>query len=129
MTATDELRKLLDERGVEWRKTPHYSSESQDNETIFEGNGIEWYANDHLNGRLGLRAARYEVTPAQAIEATLGRGELERENAELRELLRVAITYCVNGYCGKDDGCPLRLTDYDCQLLTKASELGVEVDG
>ena len=54
---------------------------------------------------------------------------LERENAKLRELLRVAITYCVNGYCGKDDGCPLRLTDYDCQLLTKASELGVEVDG
>lgn len=53
---------------------------------------------------------------------------LERENAELRELLRVAITYCVNGYCGKDDGCPLRLTDYDCKLLTKASELGVEVD-
>lgn len=53
----------------------------------------------------------------------------ERENAELRELLRVAITYCVNGYCGKDDGCPLRLTDYDCQLLTKASELGVEVTG
>jgi len=51
---------------------------------------------------------------------------LSEENAKLRELLRVAITYCVNGYCGKDDGCPLRLTDYDCQLLTKASELGVE---
>ena len=54
--------------------------------------------------------------------------ELEAENEKLRELLRVAITYCVNGYCGKDDGCPLRLTDYDCQLLTKASGLGVEVD-
>ena len=74
MTATDELRRLLDERGVEWRRTPHYSSESQDNETVFEGNGIEWYANDHLNGRLGLRAVRYEVTPEQAIAATLGRG-------------------------------------------------------
>lgn len=73
-SATDELRRLLDERGVEWRKTPHYSSESQDNETVFEGNGIEWYANDHLNGRLGLRAVRYEVTPEQAVEATLGRG-------------------------------------------------------
>ena len=73
-SATDELRRLLDERGVEWRRTPHYSSESQDNETVFEGNGIEWYANDHLNGRLGLRTARYEVTPEQAIDATLGRG-------------------------------------------------------
>lgn len=75
MTATDELRRLLDERGVEWRKAPHYSGESQDNETIFEGNGIEWYTNDHMNGRLGLRALRYEVTPEQAVEATLGRGE------------------------------------------------------
>ena len=74
MSATDELRRLLDERGVEWRRTPHYSSESQDNETVFAGDGIEWYANDHLNGRLGLRALRYEVTPEQAIDATLGRG-------------------------------------------------------
>jgi len=73
-SATERLRALLDERGVEWRRTPHYSSESQDNETVFEGNGIEWYANDHLNGRLGLRAVRYEVTPEQAIDATLGRG-------------------------------------------------------
>ena len=73
-SATERLRALLDERGVEWRNTPHYSSESQDNETVFEGNGIEWYANDHLNGRLGLRAVRYEVTPEQAVEATLGQG-------------------------------------------------------
>ena len=73
-SATERLRALLDERGVEWRKTPHYSSESQDNETVFEGNGIEWYANDHLNGRLGLRAVRYEVTPEQAVAATLGPG-------------------------------------------------------
>ena len=84
MTATDELRRLLDERGVEWRKAPHYSGESQDNETIFEGNGIEWYTNDHMNGRLGLRALRYEVTPEQAIEATLG-SDLKAENEKLRE--------------------------------------------
>ena len=74
VSATERLRALLTERGVEWRKAPHYSSESQDNETIFVGNGIEWYANDHMNGRLGLRALRYEVTPEQAVEATLGRG-------------------------------------------------------
>lgn len=74
-TATDELRRMLDERGVEWRRTPHYSSESMDNETVFCGIGIEWLAGDHLNGRLGLRALKYEVTPEQAVEATLGRGE------------------------------------------------------
>lgn len=90
MTATERLRALLDERGVEWRKTPHYSSESQDNETVFEGNGIEWYANDHLNGRLGLRAVRYEVTPEQAIAATLG-----PEDAYTREDVESAF---VSGY-------------------------------
>lgn len=73
-SATDRLRALLDERGVEWRRTPHYSSESIDNETVFRGEGIEWIANDHLNGRLGLRALRYEVTPEQAVAATLGPG-------------------------------------------------------
>lgn len=76
-SATERLRALLTEHGVEWRRTPHYSSESIDNETVFRGDGIEWYANDHLNGRLGLRTARYEVTPEQAIDATLGRGTCE----------------------------------------------------
>lgn len=72
MTATDELRAMLDERGVEWRKTPHYSSDSVDNETVFCGEGIEWLAHDHLNGMLGLKTLRYEITPAQVIAATLG---------------------------------------------------------
>ena len=81
-SSTEVLRRLLDERGVEWRRTPHYSSESQDNETIFEGNGIEWYANDHLNGRLGLRVLRYEVTPEQAIDATLGGGRANTARTE-----------------------------------------------
>ena len=74
MTATEELRRLLDERGVEWRRTPHYSSDSFDNETVFNGEGIDWLAYDHMNGRVGLRALKYEVTPKQAIDATLGRG-------------------------------------------------------
>lgn len=84
MTATDTLRALLDERGVEWRRTPHYSSESMDNETVFCGIGIEWLASDHLNGRLGLRALKYEVTPEQAVAATLGRGTCRMELPDLR---------------------------------------------
>lgn len=86
-SATEELRRLLDERGVEWHKTPHYSRESQDNETVFKGNGIEWLAHDHLNGRLGLHTARYEVTPEQAVAATLGPGK------------------CKDHYCGKENEC------------------------
>lgn len=50
---------------------------------------------------------------------------LESENAELRELVRIAGTYCVNGYCDPDDGCPL-LVDGKCQLTDRMRELGVE---
>ena len=139
MSATEELRRLLDERGVEWRRTPHYSSESQDNETIFEGNGIEWYANDHMNGRLGLRALRYEVTPEQAIEATLG-SDLKAENAKLRELVRDM--YACISHANEQDwfyferdklGCGMSCTVNGeacglCALADRMRELGVEVD-
>lgn len=81
-SATERLRALLDERGVEWRRTPHYSSESIDNETVFRGEGTEWYANDHLNGRLGLRALRYDVTPEQAVAATLGDADATGERQD-----------------------------------------------
>ena len=74
MTATEELRCMLYKLGVEWHKPPRYSSEPPDNETVFKGNGIEWYAHDHLNGRLGLRAAKYEITPDLVVAATLDRG-------------------------------------------------------
>ena len=49
------------------------------------------------------------------------------ENAKLRELVRIAGTYCVNGLCGKDDGCPLYLGKPYCALHDRMRELGVEV--
>ena len=52
---------------------------------------------------------------------------LQAENAKLRELVRIAGTYCVNGYCDPDDGCPL-LVDGKCQLTDRMRELGIEVD-
>lgn len=104
-SATDELRRLLDEHGVEWRRTPHYSSESIDNETVFRGEGIEWIANDHLNGHIGLRALRYEVTPEQAVEATLGdadaTGERQRDAVEVvrcRDCERFAVDQSDHDY-------------------------------
>lgn len=130
MNATDELRRLLDERGVEWRKAPHYSGESQDNETIFEGNGIEWYTNDHMNGRLGLRALRYEVTPQQAVEATLG-SDLKAENEKLRELVLHMHT-CLEHYEPGDTisckQCPYDNETWGCDYERLMAELGIEVD-
>ena len=126
MTATEELRRLLDERGVEWRRTPHYSSESFDNETVFNNGVIDWLAYDHINGRVGLRALKYEVTPEQAVEATLGSEEsailagivvkledaierLEAENAKLRDELDFCLKHAPN--C---DGCEAMLDCDEC---------------
>ena len=67
MTATDELRRMLDERGVEWRGSP--------NKTKWHHGGIEyvatnaWPRNDATRTKLVLHAI---VTPEQAIAATLG---------------------------------------------------------
>lgn len=53
---------------------------------------------------------------------------LEAENAELRELVRIAIEYCVNGYCAEEDECPLYESRHSCRLCVEARELGVEVE-
>jgi len=52
----------------------------------------------------------------------------ENENESLRELVRIAGTYCVNGLCGKDDGCPLYLGKPYCALHDRMRELGIEVN-
>ena len=54
--------------------------------------------------------------------------ESKAENAKLRELVRIAGTYCVNGLCGKDDGCPLYLGKPYCALPDRMRDLGIEVD-
>lgn len=66
MTATDELCKLLDERGVEWS--------SIGGDTAWE-DSRGWTATaeaDSVDGSMVYVTAL--MTPEQAIEATLGRG-------------------------------------------------------
>ena len=72
MTATDELRRLLDERGVEWWQSANTLG------CVF----TRWYSplfGDEVcameNGEEGLVLFDHFMTPAQAIDATLGRGE------------------------------------------------------
>jgi hypothetical protein len=50
----------------------------------------------------------------------------QEENAKLRELVRIAIEYCVNGYCAEEDECPLYESRTSCKLYAKARELGIE---
>ena len=64
MSATDELRRLLDERGVEYNVVPE---DAYSREYIKIGN-IEILTNDRDE------VAVYNITPEQAVDATLGRG-------------------------------------------------------
>ena len=76
MTATEELRRMLDERGVKWCP----SAWDRSTETYWKtANGNGCLATQGET-KLRLSFADY-LTPEQAIEATLGRGtcRLERE--------------------------------------------------
>lgn len=73
VTATEVLRRLLDERGVEWE-----GETDEDGWAFTRWHGFDdtgWRAaSDELCGMLDLQG-RFLFTPTQAIEATLGRGE------------------------------------------------------
>ena len=71
MTATERVRELLDDRGVHWW------ADEDERKTLWESNDLTWeYFNDE-NGDawLGfLGACEQDVTPEQAVAATLGQG-------------------------------------------------------
>lgn len=74
MTATNELRRMLDERGVEWSAP---DSRLHDVKTRWAANGFDYTALEDPNGKAVDLIADYQegpITPEQAIEATLGRG-------------------------------------------------------
>lgn len=73
MTATDELRRMLDERGVEHRDVSHitlWGRHTYDSIDYYD------YVVNEIEGQLCL--SMHDVTPEQAVEATLGRGECRR---------------------------------------------------
>lgn len=72
MTATDELRAMLDECGVEWRKWDYFGI---DIGTIFSASGIEWIVIwDPKANNLSIANYKINHTAEQIIAATLGAG-------------------------------------------------------
>lgn len=67
MSATEELRRLLDARGVKWKSSKPYVTWFYDQ----RGNSCESANWTEENMTLSL----YDLTPAEALEAALGRGE------------------------------------------------------
>ena len=78
-SATERLRALLDERGVEW-----WAGDGEcDRKTHWESNGLTWeyFNDDNGDAWLGfLGACEQDVSPEQAIYATLGPGTCHMEH-------------------------------------------------
>lgn len=74
MTGTERLRELLDERGVPFKT---YGVKLYDVTmevgTVYSGNGIDWVAIENPDThRISVANFKDELTPEQAVEATLG---------------------------------------------------------
>ena len=82
MTATEELRRLLDERGVEYKELV-MGINGSDVVTYYDFGDLELAFDEFDNGHTLFRA--WNMTPAQAVNATLWRGEC---HMQLRDDIR-----------------------------------------
>ena len=122
MTATDELRRLLDGRGVEYK-----------DRNVFGKHVFHWGKPFHgamfTDGGEWTELVVENATPEQAVEATLV-SDLEAENAKLRRLVldyeELAAALCDAREC---DGCPFDSEQTICEhmrLIARVGELGVD---
>lgn len=87
MSATERLRKLLDECGVEWKRKrgrKHDGTEWHDQFGVYAEAVQEysWDGFEHPEGKLLVRRGMGYLTPEQAIVATLGAGTCKVETTE-----------------------------------------------
>jgi len=131
MSATDELRRILNERGVEWES-------GLPTETIVREPNDALYV-ERPDGRMHVYFRSY-LTPAQAVAATLGpcncsnseRTDLAAENAALREQMERLVTLLRND-CDIDaswDGLrrfwSIELTEDGCLIRDRACKAEAE---
>ena len=88
MTATEKLRHMLDERGVEWWEP--VQMEGSEFTRWHDANGVQWTASE-VHGRNKLRIGASFITPEQAIEATLGREPDDAAMVKLHEQMNAAL--------------------------------------
>ena len=127
MTATDELRRLLDERGVE------YDGETYEGVTFWNEDTNKAIASGDYGEKLWVSQC---LTPEQAVEATLG-SDLQAENAKLRELVRDMYEDIVYGCAecffpkySEHSGKPSECDNGGCgyrQIADRMLDLGVEI--
>ena len=76
MTATERIRAMLDERGVEWTEP---NNMARSHTTYWTAGFLRCGAVEFNDGMVSIASSSDDITPEQAIEATLGRGECEVE--------------------------------------------------
>lgn len=108
MTATYELRKMLDERGVKY--SGHYFN------TSWIVNGELYVATENTDKTLTLSF----LTPEQAIAVTLGNEREQRLESVLRDWI-TCDPRCTNRSCGDCE----HDEDEGCGLYRRMCELGV----
>lgn len=125
MTATERVRELLDERGVEWRG-------GLPTETMVEADGLDLLYVVLPDGRVRAFIRNY-LTPEQAVEATLG-GDLQTENAKLRETLKVLMMGTNAELCSDRDEagcrvCSMHHGEDGCTVVDAMELLGIDMYG
>ncbi len=135
MTATDDLRRLLDERGIEYE--PIDSVHSPNRRTLWgkveRGKGILGLDAKYetIEFKKGMRLTISDCSPTQAVEATLG-SDLKAENAKLRERIK-ELESCIRGDAegiyrlAKNTGY-LHTDKLMESVNNRMRELGIEVD-
>lgn len=101
MSATDELRAMLNERGVKWSNP--VQMEGSEFTRWHDANGTQWTASEVTHADSKLRIGASHVTPAQAVEATMGCGECKQVLTDCHDGLMPPFTaHC--SACGDEWG-------------------------
>lgn len=124
-SATERLRALLAERGVEWRG-------GLPTETMVEADGLDLLYVALPDGRVRAFIRNY-LTPEQAVEATLG-GDLQTENAKLRETLKVLMMGTNAELCADRNEadcrmCSMHHGEDGCTVVDAMELLGIDMYG
>ena len=92
VTATDELRRMLDENSVSYESGGDWFTTWSSNGTVF------WEASEYM-GYIEITGTH--LTPTQAIEATLGRGTCKMVVDNHHRVDKITTTWgCVCSACG-----------------------------
>ena len=104
-TAIDDLRSMLDERHVKWRTDTSVTNKVE--WTIWKSPWFKEVWAKEVDGSISI--FNCSMTPAQAIEATLGRGECEAEVevvefSQMQEIHRFTCSECGESFGAEEHG-------------------------